>query len=1012
MHMYPYLLQSGAIPPMPGMSFPPPLPFPHVASPASFSNPAAHPIGPAHLGQPSALLPTPAANDRRSEVMDVDKEDGELSEGDQAVPSLAGHDRRHPEPPRSVPHSKPTAQARPREQPAEISDPASTIAQQREDAKQFIRLLHQNKVGYRNLADEGLDAASLRGLYRSLNLPSEPEPVPPPKPSNTAPTLAPLPEASSGRTSLHSTNDTKLTGTPPAKAAPSAIDRLANATQLPAAKPTPTIKTNVAVIPPGKAAPSPVDRQAYIARLQAAKLAKQGAKVTPPQKTPPATVAPFGATPQSTAATRAEKAKDAQIEVIRQRMEALKKTSSSPAAPIASRLPVASPTLVEVPSSSHLQTPSSTNAQVPANAPSSSFSGIPGLFMNAQSATQIPSTPTQVTNGAGTRKRPHDFEPVVATIASKLSLEHNQTSRDELASEQIVEDASDGEYEGSEMDLSDDHLQKPSVVALPMSNSNIQGSFQAAPLLPNFPSRSGSARPGVSTTSTPGPQTPGSQARSEQMDDTGLAMARLKAEIQRKQREKRERELLAAKASPILTATAHGSSKQPKGGPEQQPVVFTSRSGPMPQSLEGNVPPANQEVARESKRRRRAEIESGLPSLDAEIANNAVRMAELTKQMEELAAHNEKMQQDKERLIQELENLGIDTEGMPHAELQAKKDEIEREREAMSESGVDESALPATLPSRLENEANDNVARVISPAQQFKIPGLSAAVVQHSANKSPPATVHAALTSEATPEPASNAAATTGEPLQPFHHPTTVESAHENGTEAPGPPRHTTSGDDEEDDFYSPAPPDDFSTIAEASEPVISHANAPSPSEEGEVAMSESEEEYEPDEPDEPAALALTAVSHVGGHDIVAESSSASSLTSSDDEEGYEPPEIDQPMVDIQPNQTSVNNNAPVKSAWASLPAVEEVTHFPINPPTVQPSQQGEADDGAMDISSSSDGSDESESPSPSAADNASPKPIAFNTRVDEYIPIADDLAPELQVEPATASAVEGSVRI
>jgi hypothetical protein len=55
-------------------------------------------------------------------------------------------------------------------------------------------------------------------------------------------------------------------------------------------------------------------------------------------------------------------------------------------------------------------------------------------------------------------------------------------------------------------------------------------------------------------------------------------------------------------------------------------------------------------------------------------------MAQLAKEMEELTAHNERIAMDKAQLTQELESLGVDTEGMSHAELRDKKDEIEREQ--------------------------------------------------------------------------------------------------------------------------------------------------------------------------------------------------------------------------------------------------------------------------------------------------------------------------------------------
>ncbi|KAI2474548.1 hypothetical protein Ptr902_14049 [Pyrenophora tritici-repentis] len=61
---------------------------------------------------------------------------------------------------------------------------------------------------------------------------------------------------------------------------------------------------------------------------------------------------------------------------------------------------------------------------------------------------------------------------------------------------------------------------------------------------------------------------------------------------------------------------------------------------------------------------RRAEIQSKLPTLDAEIASNANRMAQLMREMEQLTAENERIAKDKAQLTKELEGLGVDTEGM------------------------------------------------------------------------------------------------------------------------------------------------------------------------------------------------------------------------------------------------------------------------------------------------------------------------------------------------------------
>jgi hypothetical protein len=83
----------------------------------------------------------------------------------------------------------------------------------------------------------------------------------------------------------------------------------------------------------------------------------------------------------------------------------------------------------------------------------------------------------------------------------------------------------------------------------------------------------------------------------------------------------------------------------------------------------------------EWKRTRRAEIESGLPSLEARLAIDAARLEQMKKDMELLQFETRRRIEDKANLVRELESLGTDTEGMTHAELQARKDEIVQQRE-------------------------------------------------------------------------------------------------------------------------------------------------------------------------------------------------------------------------------------------------------------------------------------------------------------------------------------------
>lgn len=1010
---FPFLTQNGPIPPppFPGLNFPP-APFPqaplqNVASPGSFYTP---PIQPGELSQSRP----PAAIDRLIETLDSDKEEGEVSDGDRMSRSPAGNGRAYPEPPRSVPQSSvrpdrereadqrdsydpnrpaagqtfqsPPEQAKPRTDSLKSPD---TMPQQREEAKQFVRLLHSNNMGYHTLAAEGLDSGPLRDLYRSLNLPSEPEPVPLPKTRDAAPSGPSNGVVTSGQSA-------SLTGNG----------------QTPQPKPSTSVKINIAAIPPAKSAPSPVDRKDYIARLQAAKMAKQAtsAKATPPQKTPPATSAVPAAAkaPEPPTVTQAgqaisEEEKARKTELIRQRLEALKKNPSSPASKSANTGAVTNPATISSPAAITQSTPIAGSSAKPQPLPAAAFSGIPGLFMNSPStapAVQAPSTPAQNAASAIPSKRP---------LAS-----------DSVDTAPYISDADSG---GSEMDLSDSHASKPSAVIPQTISRNGEQNLRTVQSIPDFPFRSASAMLPSSAVSTPGPQTPASLARETELSKKEKELAAMKLALQKRMREQRQKRMeAAAPSSPKpLTGTQESLSSSASQPQPEPPVTAQPEKAP-----KGNAPvPASsgviQALSRESKRQRRAEIESGLPALEAEIANNAARMAQLAEEMEQLTAHNERMKQDKGRLIRELESLGIDTEGMPHAELQAKRDEIVRERKAEAELRAQTPEVLAPSSASIEDEAQGRVTLestmveptavpsnretsvqglshpddVISSIQQVAIPGLHASVSQ------PPATLvdsprQSTRQQDLIPEnksdelPYSPAAAPDMPQPDVAQRTVTTEAMDGETPKAVGLQESATPIDDDED-FYSPAPAHTEPVIDEQRVSATSQLGANSPSEDGEVAMSESpdEEEYEPEQPailTEPATEAQTQYAQIFGSPG---SSTSSSMSTHEDEEVYEPPDFDEPILDDEPHEADASLEATV--------------------------QHGDAEEGAMNISTpSSDESEDFDSGPQSAAENTNDEFTPFNTGPEQSVPVADDLAPELQSEtvPVGELMAEKLVRI
>jgi len=111
----PFLTQNGFVPPPPPASIfypPPPLPQAHAQNTPASSTMRAPVFAPTpiHPAQPlPALNAGPlrqsiiATNDRVVEMMDSDKEDGEVSDGDRTTRSPAVYSRPVVEPPRSVP---------------------------------------------------------------------------------------------------------------------------------------------------------------------------------------------------------------------------------------------------------------------------------------------------------------------------------------------------------------------------------------------------------------------------------------------------------------------------------------------------------------------------------------------------------------------------------------------------------------------------------------------------------------------------------------------------------------------------------------------------------------------------------------------------------------------------------------------------------------------------------------------------------------------------------------------
>jgi hypothetical protein len=990
-------MQAGMVPPpLPGLNFPPPS-LPHT--PQTPATPVAFPPFPPQFAPQQAaapaVAPAPIAPaERIQEVMDSDREDGEVSDADAGSRTSAGiaMRQRYLETPRSAP--QPAAASSHVEEPYNPDQPSAVqtasqvrvskaapqqsavvrevdqVQQQREEAKQFIRLLNSNNIGYHALARENIDVELLRSMYRSMNLPSEPEPIPLPKTNGAAAKAS--------------------TETQP--------------------KAVPAVSTNIAAASAASAAASPVDRKDYLARLQAAKLARQSgpAKASPPQKSPVTTASPAAdnGTPQTTMtptrkppATDEQKAR--QTELIKQRLEALKAQSKQG---LAQKLPL--------PSAQPMPT-ANASASAP-QTPAASFSNLPGLFMNG---------PSNSGNGASTpsrqpqavpQKRPAPSDTSMSTPRGSVTPYNRQYAQSPHHEDSMIIEVSDDESNGSDMDIDED--QGPPTSA----------AIRQAPIsIPGFPPRQAPVPAAASAVSTPGPQTPATLARTGELSTKEQELAALKMTLKKKlaeqKRIKEAAEAASAAASAVTAAQQQTPSKQPQPSPAAR--------------VQETVAPANVQAgpsanisSRDRKRRRRTEIQEQLPTLDDEIASNEAEMARLAKDLERLRANNERIMQDKQRLTRELEDLGIDTEGMSHADMRATKDEIERaqspEKQAVPQvnvlpsasSSVKESSAPVTPP--VETEAA-KVAEMVTthtapldtsqpaPLQYRLLPGLGEPAPHPFASHQVQTAQQTVLEQDASQ---TNVSSSKVSYLEPHKEPEKV---------AAGDDRTSATPMDDDEDFYSPPPPNEVdlnitASVAEMPEPQVEQAaaSAPSPSEEGEVEMSvssededEDEEEYEPEEPivEEPVAVDPVVEEPVVDAPTMNERASipspqaaqppelqveqsqsiGQSQVSTEDEEVYEPPDVDEEMIEAVPGTDAAQ-------AEAVVPQVSS----PVG-----------ADEGAMDIAtSSSEESDDSDSDSDEETESEQGHPEMQAHAASPDVNIADDLAPELQPDTSVAT--------
>ena len=904
------------------------------------------------------------------------REDGELSDGDGGRhPPLPVKVNGGPPPTSSVQHNGHGNNATTQKQESHPTF-LDKLHQDRESARQFIKLLHSHNIPYRTLADEKLDAELLRGLYQSVNLPSEPAPILPPKPNNTA------------------------------SSAPAVTS--------PQHKVVPALKTSSIPAPSTKSIVSPTapgDRKDYIARLQAAKAAKQAGSSKPmspaqhPLPPKPNTPQPVTTPTAKPPVTDEQRARN--TELIKQRLEAIKAKQKAPSGVSNGAVQRGEQTQAAEQAPSSVTSPTTQNY-----APT--FSGIPGLFMNNTPASSTAALAASQPSPSVSQKLPISKAEVSTSRESTTPYTRplGQSTQDD---DSMIIEVSEDESNGSDMDIEDDQP-APQTVQTPRRN------------LLHFAHYAGSAAPATPADSTSGVQTPSTLAREKELVDKEKQLVAMRETLKKKLAEKRERDRLAS------AAVASSPSVQKPSTPVLHPQGQTPSKLPTPMMDSSSVSPRSVDPARSSTpggkgtaQSRRAEIQSRLPTLDAEIASNTSRMAELTKELEKLTALNNRIAKDKEQLTKELESLGVDTEGMSHAQLRAKKDEIEREQSPapnVSPENADRApqsagiAPPQTVQTSFENASSSG--RGIA---KTGLPGLQSASNQHpQGHVTLPGLEH--ITPQAQPQSATNhlgpsqgsgmmssingTIQTAEEQLrheqdtnvaQP---PSGVQGVTKDGTGAANADSPTDSSDrDMDEDFYSTHPPFEKESVIPSAGPtadtngaqsVTQSAATPSPSEgetemsvsEGEGGKEEEEEEYEPEyEPEEPTVAENMSAEQTQKVQPEVAPSASTSHVSAEGEEAYEPPTADQDMTDA-PNEEVATQDSGAQAG------------------------QAEPEDGAMDIATSSDeSSDDSDSDDESDSGSEVEDTISGHNFPHQDTNIADDLAPELQSRTTVAVAAQ-----
>jgi hypothetical protein len=196
----------------------------------------------------------------------------------------------------------------------------------------------------------------------------------------------------------------------------------------------------------------------------------------------------------------------------------------------------------------------------------------------------------------------------------------------------------------------------------------------------------------TSNSSTP-IRTPSNFEKEERLRKLHEQLQKAKARL--KAREEQAKSSNEQKDSHTATALKVSANN---GGAEVDSHSRVSSSVSVDAKVPSFLPPAEhvRDLSQKApdRAKRRLEIQEELRKREEIASRNAAKMKDLLKQIEALEQENHKLA-DKDYLIRELDSLGVETEGMPYEELQAKHEELVIQREI-------EAPTTATIPDATE----------------------------------------------------------------------------------------------------------------------------------------------------------------------------------------------------------------------------------------------------------------------------------------------------------------------